>query len=73
MYPMASHGIHGKVCYSFAYRPEVARPHFLARTARLLGCEPHLHYKRLIEGETIELDDGTIVTPDMVMSKPSSA
>ena len=27
-----------------------------------------MHFKRLIEGETITLDDGTVVTPRMVMS-----
>lgn len=31
------------------------------------------HYKMLIEGETVILDDGTVVTPQMVMSQSKPA
>ena len=60
-------------CYSFAFRPLQARPRFLARTARMLGCVPHIHFKRLVEGETVTLDNGNIVKPEMVMGKADKA
>ena len=76
MYPLVSNGgksTPDRVCYSFAYRPNVARPKFLARTARILGCVPDKHYRKLIEGHTIVTDDGKEVTPEMVMGEASDA
>ena len=50
------------------FRPNIGKPKFLPRTARSLGCVPEKHFKLLIEGNTIELEDGTVVRPEMVMS-----
>ena len=35
----------------------------------MLGCMPLVHFKPLIEGESVTLDDGSTVTPEMVMGK----
>ena len=67
---VASHSNTNDRCYSFAYRPDQANPTFLARTALMMGCNPHRHFKSLAKGNTVELDDGTIVTPQMVTGKP---
>ena len=64
MYPLlAQNPINGSPCYSFVFRPKLARPKFLPRTARMLGLDPETHYKKLIEGETVKLENGTVVTP----------
>ena len=75
MYPLAARRSESdeKVCYSFVFCPKMARPKFLERTARILGCNPNEHFKKLIEGETVTLDDGTVVTPSMVMGMPTKA
>ena len=70
MYPMFATAPGSESCYSFLFNNNKRRPTFLARTAQLLGCNPHLHYKKLVAGESVKLDDGTVVTPDMVMGKP---
>jgi ribonuclease Z len=35
-----------------------------------LKCNPKKHFKKLIDGESVILDDGTEITPDQVMEKP---
>ena len=39
----------------------------------MLGCVPHIHFKRLVEGETVTLDNGNVVKPEMVMGKADKA
>ena len=39
----------------------------------MLGCQPHIHFKRLVEGETVTLDNGNVVKPEMVMGKADLA
>ena len=39
----------------------------------MLGCVPHIHFKRLVEGETVTLGNGNVVTPEMVMGKADLA
>ena len=42
-----------------------------AKAAQTLGCNPRLHYKLLKEGHAVTMDNGTVVTPEMVLGKPS--
>ena len=37
--------------------------------ARRYGCEPTKHYRILINGEAVTLEDGALVTPEMVMGE----
>lgn len=73
MYPMlASHpedDSNSSRNYSFYFRPVKSRPMFLEPIARELGCEPSKHYRLLINGKTVTLENGTVVTPDMVMGE----
>lgn len=34
-----------------------------------LGCNPRLHFKLLKDGKSVTLDNGTVVTPEMVCEK----
>ena len=34
-----------------------------------MGCNPRLHFARLKSGESITLDNGDVITPEMVTSK----
>ena len=36
----------------------------------MLGCNPKDHFKLLKEGHIVTLANGSVVTPDMVLSKP---
>ena len=39
------------------------------KEALKLGCVPKKHFKKLTTGESVTLDDGTVITPDQVMEK----
>ena len=56
----------GHVCYSFFGVPNKSKPKFLPNEAKKLGCNPKQHFNKLSNGETVELEDGTQVTPEMV-------
>ena len=53
--------------------PERARGKFLPQAATKLGCKPKDHFRFLTAGETITLDDGTVVTPEQVSDKQIAA
>ncbi|KAK0666196.1 putative ribonuclease [Cercophora samala] len=53
------------LCYIAKCHPR--RGKFKAAEAANLGVNPRLHSKKLIEGETVTLENGTVVTPEMVM------
>ena len=42
----------------------------MPKNATQLGCKPKEHFKTLTAGLPVTLDDGTVVTPDMVTEKP---
>ena len=44
----------------------------MPQAATKLGCKPKEHFKVLTAGESVTLEDGTVVTPDMVTEKPLS-
>ena len=71
MYPLlASNPSHtNEQNYSFYFRPIQPRPEFLEPEARRYGCEPTKHYRILINGEAVTLEDGALVTPEMVMGE----
>ena len=71
MYPMlaTSSNFANNQNYSFYFRPVTPRPAFLEPEARKHGCDPKKHYRMLINGETVHLDDGTVVSPEMVMGE----
>jgi ribonuclease Z len=60
----------GKSMLSFICIPSQKRGKFIPKMAAQLGCNPKKHFKKLVDGESITLDDGTEVTPDQVMEKP---
>jgi ribonuclease Z len=37
------------------------------------GLVPKLHYKLLTDGQSVTLEDGTVVTPEMVCDPPQPA
>ncbi len=49
--------------------PAQTRGKFLPKIATQLGCKPREHFKVLTAGESVTLDDGKIITPDMVTDK----
>ena len=70
---LATAGTSDESCYSFLFKNNQKQPMLLTRTARLLGCNPHQHFKKLVNGESVELENGDIVTPEMVMGEPDKA
>ena len=71
VYPVrASSSQTGKPVYSFVCVPAQTRGKFLPQVATKLGCKPKEHFRILTAGQPVTLDDGTIVTPDMVTDKP---
>ena len=66
IYPMKSSDSEGKECHSFFIVPNNAKPKFLPHRATELGCDPIIHFKQLVAGQEVTLDNGTVVTPSMV-------
>ena len=60
-----------KEVYSFVCIPAQTRGKFLPQAAAKLGCKPREHFKVLTGGQPVTLDNGTVVTPDMVSEKPA--
>ena len=59
----------GHVCYSFVGIPNCGKPKFLPAKAKELGCNPKAHYSKLSNMESVKLDNGNTITPDMVTEK----
>lgn len=55
---------------SYICIPTQKRGKFIPKMAAELKCNPKKHFKKLIDGESVTLDDGTVVTPDQVMEEP---
>ena len=56
-------------CFSFVGVPDNARGRFLPLKAKELGCIPHLHFKQLAEMQSVTLDNGDVILPEMVTDK----
>jgi len=59
-----------KLILSYVCVPAQTRGKFLPQIATKLGCNPKQHFRVLTEGKPVVLDDGKVVTPDMVTEKP---
>ena len=62
-------------CYSFVGIPNNAKPRFLPMKARELGCIPNIHFKPLSNMQSVTLENGDVVLPEMVtdVTLPSNA
>ncbi|MGB7341398.1 MAG: ribonuclease Z [Phototrophicaceae bacterium] len=56
----------GRGCFGYTFKENDHRP-FMAEKATALGVPHGPERSQLVKGETITLDDGTIITPDMVL------
>lgn len=59
----------GPGCFGFSFGERSKRP-FLVHEAEKLGVPAGEERRRLVEGETITVADGTVVRPDQVLGKP---
>ena len=62
-------------CLSFIGIPAQAKPKFLPKIAKELGCDPRLHFRELSNFKTVTLPNGNVVRPEQVMDDllPSQA
>ena len=71
MYPMLAAGPTSDATdtsYSFYFKSQKPkRRKFLEERAHQLGCNPFLHYQKLNNGQSVLLENGTKVTPEMVL------
>lgn len=58
----------GSGCFGYVFQEESKRP-FLVEVATKLGVPAGPERKRLVEGESIALEDGTIITPEQVLGE----
>ena len=58
------------VSMSYLVRTHQQRGKFLPKKARELGVIPGDNYRKLAEGETITLGNGTVVSPEQVLEPP---
>lgn len=59
-------------CFSYICVPPLGNRAFLPAKAKAIkGLIPKLHNKLLIDGHDVTLEDGTVVTPDMVCDAPA--
>lgn len=56
----------GGGCFGFVFQEKTRRP-FLAEQAAALGVPAGPERKRLVDGETLTLADGRVITPEMVL------
>lgn len=58
--------------YSYLCQPNQGRGSFLPKKAKeIKGLVPKLHYKQLTEGQSVTLEDGTVVQPNQVCEEPA--
>lgn len=58
----------GPGCYGYLFEEQSRRP-FLAERAEALGVPRGPERKRLVEGESITLDDGRVISPEEVLGE----
>lgn len=59
-----------KQCFSFIGIPAQAKGKFLPQKAKDLNLNPKVHYRILQEGNSVTLEDGTVVYPFQVIETP---
>lgn len=59
--------------YSYVGVPTQVTGHIDPKVAINLGCEPRLHFQQLKNGKSVTLSNGTVVTPEMVISESPPA
>ena len=61
----------GAVCYSYMCIPKESPRTYLPKKAKEIpGLVPAQHFKKLIGGESVTLEDGRVVTPEDVCDSP---
>ena len=71
VYPMnAKDSNGGDLTTSYLVVPKMGLPKFFPQEALKLGCTPKVHFQKLQLGQTVTLDDGTVVEPDQVRGEP---
>lgn len=74
IYPIEFKNPSGQSCFSYVCKPNQWRGAFLPKKAKeFKGLIPKLHYRLLTEGESVTLEDGTIVTPNQVCEPSAPA
>lgn len=72
VWPIEVRNAEGRVCYSYVCQPNQARGAFQPKKAKAIkGLVPKLHYKALTDGQSVTLEDGTIVEPSQVCEDPA--
>ena len=65
VFPVRVQNADGEVCFSYVCQPKIRSQMLIPSKAEAIpGLVPRIHYKVLIAGENVTLDDGTVVTPD---------
>ncbi len=59
----------GRGCLGYIFQERTHRP-FLVEKAEVLGIPPSAARAKLVNGETVTLEDGRTITPDMVLGDP---
>ena len=74
VYPIEILNDQGKSCFSYICQPVQGNRTFLPKKAKAIkGLLPNRHYKLLTDGQSVTLEDGSIVTPEMVCEPPLPA
>ena len=69
VYPVSLISDKKEECFSYICVPLGRTRTFLPQNAKKIkGLVPSLHYKKLTDNQEVTLEDGTVVTPDMVCS-----
>lgn len=50
--------------------PSLGTGKFLPQIATKLGCNPKKHFKVLVDGQNVTLENGTVITPEQVTEIP---
>lgn len=65
--------IAGSVAMSYIVKGKPQRGKFIIDKAKALGVKPGPNYARLAAGESITMEDGKVITPDMVLGATEPA
>ena len=74
VWPIEVRNAEGRVCYSYVCQPNQSRGAFNPKKAKdIKGLVPKLHFKALTDGQSVTLEDGTVVDPGQVCEPPAPA
>lgn len=62
----------GATCYSYICQPKQVRGKFLIEKAKQMGLDKK-YYGPLSQGQTVTLEDGSIINPSQVLDKPEKS